>query len=86
MTTPMDLAQRLAGNGYGTDVALGVAIATRALTDDTDERQGWPLDAVTVEAAAKYVGVNHPDAWLIARVLELAPTLSDAILNKGAAR
>lgn len=86
MTTPLDLASRLAGSGTTRDQALGVAIVIRGLTDDSDDRAGWPMDEHTARAAAAYLGFAGVSDALIARALALAPTISDAMLNKGAAR
>lgn len=84
--TPLDLAQNLARSDNPQHVAQGVAIVLRGLTDDDPDtfRQGWPLDANTARAAARYVGIADPDPALIDAALALAPTLSDAILNRGA--
>ena len=83
--TPERMARNLAqSKEYGHRV-LGVAMITRGLTDDDPAtfRQGWPLNESTVARAAEYVGVD-PTEELVIDVLALAPTLSDAILNKGA--
>lgn len=81
--TPVDFAHIMARSDDRDDRALAVAIITRSLTDDDPAtlRQGWPLNRDTVEAAARYVRAPITDA-LVADVLALAPTLSDAILNK----
>lgn len=78
--TPLDFAQRLA-QGDPEDQALGVAIVTRGLTDDDGLRQGWPLDHATVSRAASLLGLD-PTPGLIHRALEIAPTVSDAMLNR----
>jgi hypothetical protein len=82
--TPLDLARRLAQSDSPKDHALAVAIVARGLSDDDPStfRQGWPL-AVAVPAAIRYLGLLS-DAGLEADALALAPTLSDAILNRHA--
>ena len=85
--TPIDLARNLAQSADPTTQARGIAIVIRSLTDDTDERQGWPMDLATAAAAAKHLGLDPRTArlhGLLDEALELAPTLSDAILNKAA--
>ena len=83
--TPIDLARNLAASAELKDQALGVAIVTRGLTDDTEDRQGWPLDWLTVERAAEHIGLT-PTPELVQLALGMAPNVSDAMLNKGAAR
>ena len=80
--SPMDFARNLAAGTDLNDRALGVGIAIRAVTDDTETRAGWPMDATTALAAANYVGIPMPSDELIRRALKLAPTISDAMLNK----
>jgi hypothetical protein len=82
--SPLDLAQSLAKSAARNDRVLGVAIVIRGLTDDEPStfRQGWPLSVTTAHAAATYLGIK--DDSLLLDALDLAPTLSDAILNKGA--
>ena len=89
MTSPISAAQSLAKSPAPKDQALAIAIVTRSLTDDTEERAGWPLDLTTAFAAAKYLDLDPRAARLsgrLDRALALAPTLSDAILNKASAR
>lgn len=86
--SPMDFARSLVNRGTDPeDWALATAIITRGLTDDDPAtlRAGWPLDADTVASAAVFLSlIPTPD--LVARALALAPTVSDAMLNKAAAR
>lgn len=84
--TPIDFARNLARSGELRDQALGVAIVTRGLTDDDPEtqRQGWPLDESTARLAARYIGITQPGPVLLRRAVELAPTVSDAMLNRAA--
>ncbi|HXS48431.1 MAG TPA: hypothetical protein VN756_13320, partial [Solirubrobacterales bacterium] len=58
--TPLEFAQNLARSPLMSDRVLGVAIVTRGLTDDDPKtlRQGWPLNADTVIAASRYVGIT----------------------------
>lgn len=81
--TPMDMARNLVRSNEPKDVALGVGIVARGLSDDDPKtlRQGWPLDRTTVEAAAEYLGVV-PTHDLVGNVLATAPFISDAMLNK----
>ena len=81
--SPLDLAQNLAESDDPEDRARGVAIVVRALTDDTPDRQGWPMSDAVVARAARHIGVE-PTPELVARATVIAPTLSDAILNKAA--
>jgi hypothetical protein len=64
-------------------VALGVGMIVRGLTDDDPAtlRQGWPMTEAVVEAAARYLDVK-PTPELISAVLAVAPTISDAMLNR----
>lgn len=80
--SPIDLARSLA-RGDDDDRVLAVAIVTRGLTDDDPAtgRVGWPLSLATTERAAQYLDLA-PTGRLILRALTLAPTLSDAILNR----
>lgn len=80
--SPMDFARSVATSDVLRDRALGVAIVTRSLTDDTETRAGWPLDETTVRLAANHIGIAHPSDELIRLALKLAPKLSDAMLNK----
>ena len=85
---PTTFARVLADSGDPEQQALGVAIITRGLTDDDPSdptRQGWPLDRHTVAAAARYL-ILDATPTLVTRALALAPTVSDAMLNKGATR
>lgn len=88
--SPEQFARNLAKSENYDSVVLGVAIITRGLTDDDPARfkQGWPLNAETVRRAAQYIDVPTTlvDEHFVGEVIEKAPTLSDAILNKGAAR
>lgn len=80
--TPLRLAESFARDPE--TAALGVAMIARSLSDHDPSdplRQPWPLNAATVEAAAQYLGVT-PTADLIAEALTLAPTVSDAMLNR----
>ena len=82
--TPLDLARNLAQSDRPKDRAMGVAIVARGLSD-TDPldpyRQPWPLD-VSVERAASYLGLDPADEDLLSVATLIAPTLSDAILNR----
>jgi hypothetical protein len=82
--SPIDLAESLAKSDSLRDQAEGVAIIVRGLTDDDGLRQGWPMTVVTIWRAAKYLGI--PESTMtpafVAEVAEIAPTLSDAILNR----
>ena len=82
--TPLDLAANLAADPDPKSQALAVAIVARGLSDDdpTSLRQGWPM-AVAIPAAAKYLGLD-PDPDLFAAAAKAAPSVSDAMLNKGA--
>lgn len=84
--TPLDLAANLAKSDDPKSRALAVAIVLRGLTDDDPAtlRQGWPLTDATAIRAASYVGLDPAGSTLIADALALAPTLSDAILNRPA--
>jgi hypothetical protein len=81
--TPLDFARNLARSDDPRDRALGVAIVTRGVTDDDPAtgRQPWPLNEHTVAGAAQYLGLD-PDPALLADALALAPTVSDAMLNR----
>ena len=82
--TTVDFARNLARSDDPHARSLGVAIIARGLSDDDPAdpyRQGWPLDRHTIEAAARYLDLTPTDA-LCADALALAPTLSDAILNR----
>ena len=87
MTTPLDLATNLAKSDKHEDRVLGVAILYRGLVDKDPSdplRMPWPETNETIERAAKYLGVEvTPD--LRNDVRDVAPTISDAMLNKGAA-
>lgn len=82
--TPLDLARNLAADIKLDSRALAVAIVARALSDDDPAtlRQGWPIEAA-LPAAATYLGLS-PTVELIERAREIAPTVSDAMLNKHA--
>jgi len=82
--TPIEYAQTLAESMERKDRILGIAIIARGLSDDDGLRQGWPLEE-SVRAAIDFLGLGYADTLLM-DALTLAPTLSDAILNKGAAR
>lgn len=82
--TPLDLAQNLAQSDRRSDRVLGVAILARGLSDDDGLRQGWPL-ASAIPAAARHLGLTEIDPAFVADVARVAPTVSDAMLNKGAA-
>lgn len=79
--SPIDLAERLAQSDDARDRATAVAIIVRALCDDDDKRQGWPMTEAVVIRAAKHIGVE-PTPELVAQATAIAPTLSDAILNR----
>ena len=82
--TPEDLARNLARSTDLRSRALGVAMIVRGLTDHDPSdpfRQGWPLSDATAARAAEYLGLN-PDRDLVAEALRLAPTVSDALLNR----
>lgn len=86
--TPLDLARTLAKSSNPQDRTEAVAMIARGLSDPSPSdplRQPWPLDGGTVAAAARYLGVPITPV-LLADALALAPTLSDALLNRGAAR
>jgi hypothetical protein len=78
--TPLQLAQNLAKDPDRKAQAMGIAIVARSLSDDTEDRQGWPLDT-SVKAAAKHLGLFADDD-LINEATRIAPTLSDATLNR----
>lgn len=83
--TPLDLAANMAASDDPAIRAQGVAIVVRGLTDDDPRdatRQGWPLCDETVSRAARWLGLD-PTPDLIAAATAIAPTLSDAILNRG---
>ena len=82
--TPLMFAQSLSRSDVLADRALGAAIVLRGLTDDDPDatRQGWPLNADTAERAIRWLGLT-PDPELIAATLATAPTVSDAMLNRG---
>lgn len=84
--TPLEFAENLAKSTDRSDLILGVAMVTRGLSDDdpANFRAGWPLDAHTVRMAAQYLRLGSVSEDFVDEVLMLAPTLSDAILNKGA--
>ncbi len=79
--TPLDLAASLAQSTTLDGRALGVAIVLRGLTDDDGYRQGWPLTVTTAARAADYLGLESTPELLVA-ALEIAPTISDAMLNR----
>jgi len=78
--TPVDFARNLAESDSPRVRATGVAIIARGLSDDDGLRQGWPMSA-SLPAAARFLGLD-PTAELLAEAAELAPTLSDAVLNR----
>jgi hypothetical protein len=80
--TPLDFARNLAASDDPKDQALGIAIVARGLSDDDPAtlRQGWPL-SVSVEQAARFLGLPSTKA-VVAMALMLAPTISDAMLNR----
>ena len=84
--TPIQFAENLAKSDDHKDKVLAVSIVYRGLTDEDPSdplRMPWPQTNESIERAAKYLGVDiTPD--LRNAVRDLAPTLSDAILNKGA--
>jgi len=82
--TPLDLARSLAREDNPKSHALAVAIVYRGVTDEDDNRMPWPTGELTAEYAAKYLDLD-PTPDLIAHALTLAPTISEAMLNKGAA-
>lgn len=83
--TPLDFARKLAASDKLEDRALGVGIVARGLSDEDPSdptRAGWPL-AAAINAAIGYLELpSTPD--LIKRATELAPTISDAMLNRSA--
>lgn len=81
--TPLEFAKTLAWSDNADDRVLAVAMVARGLTDDDPAtgRQGWPLTAGTVGRAAEHLGLPV-EGWLVTKALALAPTLSDALLNK----
>jgi hypothetical protein len=84
--TPLGLAESLARSDDHKSRTLAVAIVARGLSDDDPAtfRQGWPL-ADSITAAIRYLKLDASDR-LIADAAALAPTLSDAILNRSAER
>lgn len=84
---PTDFARNLARSDKFDDHVLGVAMIARGLSDDDPVtlRAGWPLDRVTVEAAAEYLGLV-PTPELVSEALRIAPAVSDAMLNKAPRR
>lgn len=83
--TPMQLARNLAESEKPEDRALGVAMALRGLTDPDPSdplKQPWPVNEFTAAAAARYVGITDPSPDLLAHAITLAPTVSDAMLNR----
>jgi len=86
--TPEIFARSLVQDGIRLeDKALGVAMIIRSLTDEDPAdpfRQGWPVNEATAERAALFLGLEDPSPALLAKALELAPTVSDAMLNRGA--
>ena len=84
--TPLDLARNLARDPDPETQALAVAMVYRGLTDDDPTgRMGWPEGDATVSRAATFLDVK-PTADLFAAVRRIAPTVSDAMLNRGADR
>lgn len=85
--TPEGFARNLARSDRHADRVLGVAIITRGTTDPDPAdptRQPWPLTAATVERAAQYLDLD-PSPELVRDALALAPDVSGAMLNRGAA-
>lgn len=82
MTSPLELARSLAEASDHKSHVLAVAMVARGLSDDepTTFRQGWPL-ADSIVAAIGYLDLEKTDR-LIADAAALAPTLSDAVLNR----
>lgn len=82
--TPLDLARALAQSTTTDGQALGVAIVLRGLTDYSPSdpyREPWPLTVTTAARAAQYLGLDPSPALLVA-ALDIAPTVSDAMLNR----
>lgn len=81
--TPLDFARNLAASDDPEARALAVGIVTRGVTDDdpATHRQGWPLNAATVERAAAYLGLDATPE-LVADALAVAPTISGRMLNR----
>lgn len=83
--SPLEFAQNLAKSDRREDRELAIAMVARGLSDDDPGtfRQGWPLTSA-IPAAARYLGLDPMDSVLMNGALALAPTVSDAMLNKGA--
>jgi len=81
---PLDFARNLAQSDRLEDRALGVAIVARGLSDDDPAtlRSGWALEA-SITAAITHLGLKSSPE-LIAAATRLAPTVSDAMLNRRA--
>ena len=80
--TPMTLAVSLAKSENVRERALGVAIVARGLSDDDSatHRAGWDLDT-SVTAAIRYLGIESTPE-LVEEATRVAPTISDAMLNR----
>ena len=80
--TPMDLAGSLAKSEDIEERALGVAIVARGLSDDDPAtlRAGWDL-GTSITAAIRYLGIESTPE-LVEEATRLAPTVSDAMLNR----
>lgn len=86
--TPLELAQNMARSEDLRVQAYAVAIVYRGLTDEDPAdpyRMPWPQTNETIERAATYLGVE-PTPDLRNEVWRVAPTLSDATLNRRSAR
>jgi hypothetical protein len=82
--TPLDLARTLARSTTLDGQALGVGIVLRGLTDYSPSdpyRDPWPLTVTTAARAASYLGLD-PTPELLVAALDVAPTISDAMLNR----
>ncbi len=78
----MDLAANLAKSPELKQRALGVAMFARGLSDDDPAtgRQGWDL-ATSIKAAITHFGIKSTPE-LVAEATKIAPTISDAMLNR----
>lgn len=86
--TPLELAQNMARSEDLRVQAYAVAIVYRGLTDEDPSdplRLPWPQTNETIERAATYLGIE-PSAALRNEVRRIAPTLSDATLNRRSTR
>lgn len=83
--TPLDLARSMSTSDQPRARATAVALVARGLSDPDPSdpfRQPWPLPAAVL-AAAEYLDLD-PTPELRADAERIAPTLSAAILNRGA--